>query len=198
MTYHPAFTKTSYTESDVIEYNVSGAVLGEAENNQLIEAIRKRGMARYRIPTVHLYTTQLNLSPEYFGSQRIFEAIQAFYQSHNNPRDRQIAERLTTLYRDTLTENESILADSVAQFAAFFLKHRDLRLPRITLTPDGTLRVRWIQGAGNFTAIEFTGEPVAKLVAEIPRESGLTARHFSSEPVNNILSIARAIGASFA
>ncbi len=78
------------------------------------------------------------------------------------------------------------------QLADFFLSYRDLGLPKITLTPDGTVRVRWIQGSGNFTAIEFTGTPVAKLVAEIPRERGLTARYFFSEPIGNILTAARA------
>jgi hypothetical protein len=83
------------------------------------------------------------------------------------------------------------------QFVDFFLAQPRLGLPKITLTPDGTLRARWIGGQRNFVAIEFTGEPLAKLVAEIPRDSNLTAAHFASEPLKNILSVARAIGASF-
>lgn len=135
---------------------------------------------------------------EHTTSQQIFEAIHALYLSSNRPRDRQIAERITTLHRDAIAEEERILTDSLSQFTTFFLTNPDLGLPKITLTPDGTLRARWIHGPGNFVAIEFTGEPLVKLVAEIPRDNGLTARHFSSGPVKSILSIARAIGASFA
>jgi hypothetical protein len=130
-------------------------------------------------------------------NEQIFDVIQSLYLSENGPRDRQIATRITALYRDALAEDERILSTSLRQFANFFLDHPDLGVPRITLTPDGTLRARWIQGAGNFTAIEFTGEPLAKFVAEIPREGGLTARYFSVEPVVKILSFTRAIGASF-
>lgn len=130
--------------------------------------------------------------------EQIFDAIQSLYLSDNRTRDRQIATRITALYRDALAEGEHILSPSLRQFANFFLAHTDVGFPRITLTPDGTLRARWIQGKDSFTAIEFTGMPLAKLVAEIPREHGLTARYFSSEPVDTILPFARAIGASFA
>ena len=138
-----------------------------------------------------------SITPESADSEQIFDAIQSLYLSNNRTRDRQIAGRIIALYRDALAEDERILSASLRQFADFFLAHPDLSLPRITLTPDGTLRARWIQGEGSFTAIEFTGKPLAKLVAEIPREGGLTARYFSVEPVNKILSFARAIGASF-
>lgn len=143
-------------------------------------------------------TVQLDLGPQYVTSQQIVNSIQALSESDNRPRDRQIADRLTGLFRDALAENQSIVPDSVKQFADFFLGYPDVGLPKITLTPDGTVRVRWIQGPGNFTAIEFTGMPVAKLVAEIPREGGLTARYFFSEPIDHILSAARAVGASLA
>jgi len=139
-----------------------------------------------------------DISTEYATSQQIFDAIQSLHLSTNRPRDRQIAERITALHRDSIAEEERILTDSLSQFTTFFLTNPDLDLPKITLTPDGTLRARWIHGPGNFVAIEFTGEPLVKLVAEIPRDNGLTARHFSSEPVKSILSIARAIGVSFA
>jgi hypothetical protein len=141
--------------------------------------------------------TSSNITPESATSEQIFDAIQSFYLSKNSMRDRQIAARMLALYRDALAEDERILSASLRQFTDFFLAHPDLSLPRITLTPDGTLRVRWIQGEGSFTAIEFTGKLLAKLVAEIPREQGLTAQHFSREPVTHILSVARAIGASF-
>ena len=138
-----------------------------------------------------------DVTTEFADSEQIFDAIQSLYLSKNTTRDRQIAARMTALYRDALSEDERILLASLRQFVDFFLAHPDLGLPRITLTPDSTLRVRWMQGAENFTAIEFTGKPLAKLVAEIPREGGLTARYFSVEPVALILSFARAIGASF-
>jgi hypothetical protein len=105
---------------------------------------------------------------DYNTTQRIFHAIQAFYLSQNRPRDRQIAERLITLYRAAIEEDETVRPASITQFRAFFLAYPELGLPKITLTPDGTLRARWIQGPGNFVAIEFAGEPNAKLVTEIP------------------------------
>ncbi len=137
------------------------------------------------------------IDTEHAASQQIFDATQALYLSSSRPRDRQIADRITALYRDAIAENEPILAGSLRQFTDFFLTHPALGLPKITLTPDGTLRARWIHGSGSFVAIEFTGEPLAKLVAEIPRDNGLTARHFSTEPITSILPIAIAIGASF-
>jgi hypothetical protein len=138
-----------------------------------------------------------NIPPEFAHSEQIFEAIQSLYLSDKRPRDRQIADRIITLYRDAIAEDERILSASLHQFTKFFLMHPDLGLPRITLTPDGTLRARWIQGAGSFTAIEFTGGQIAKLVAEIPRECRVTAKCFSVEPINNIRSFADKIGASF-
>jgi hypothetical protein len=131
------------------------------------------------------------------GIQQIFEAIQDLYHSSNMPRDRYIAHRITVLHQDALGEDQQILPSSLRQFADFFLAHPGLGLPKITLTPEGTLRARWIHGPRNFVAIEFTGEPLAKLVSEIPRQDNLTATHFSSEPLKNIVSVAGAIGASF-
>jgi hypothetical protein len=145
-----------------------------------------------------IYWASPNIVAEHTASECIFDAIQALYLSHNSLRDQQIAERLTALYRDALGEDEIIRPASITQFKDFFLTHPDLGFPKITLTPDGTLRVRWIQGKGNFVAIEFTGEPNAKLVAEIPRANSLTATHFASEPLENIVAVAQAMGASFA
>jgi hypothetical protein len=146
-----------------------------------------------------MYWVTPNIVVDYSSSQRIFDAIQALYLSPNGgPRNRQIATRLTALYRAALEEDETIRPASITQFKNFFLANPDLGLPKITLTPDGTLRARWIQGSGNFVAIEFTGEQNAKLVAEIPRNNGLTATHFGSEPLENILEVAQGMGASFA
>lgn len=136
-------------------------------------------------------------STDFVDSTEIFDAIRSLYLSASQPRDRAIATRITALYRDALAEEERILSASLRQFTAFFLAHPDLGLPKITLTPDGTLRVRWIQSAGSFTAIEFVGGEVAKLVAEIPRGEGVTAQHFIREHIQHIIEVARAIGAKF-
>jgi hypothetical protein len=133
---------------------------------------------------------------EYASSEQIFHSIGSLHLS-SKPRDRKIADRITALYRDALADGERIVRTSLGQFTDFFLAHPDLGLPKITLTPDGTLRARWVHGPENFVAIEFTGEPLAKLVAEIPRDDSLTAPHFASEPLKSIVSVARAIGASF-
>jgi hypothetical protein len=128
-----------------------------------------------------------DIIPESADSEQVFDAIQSLYLSNHRARDRQIAARITALYRDALAEDERILSASLRQFARFFLDHHDLSLPRITLTPDGTLRARWIQGTGSFTAIEFTGKPLVKLVAEIPREGEQTAQYFCAERIDKIL-----------
>jgi len=162
-------------------------------NAQIFEAAR----SALKVVLQRIYKTLPDVPPESADNEQIFDAIQSLYLSDNKPRDRQIATRIIALYRDALAEDERILSASLRQFVNFFLAYPDLGLPRITLTPDGTLRVRWIQGAGNFMAIEFTGEPLVKLVAEIPREGGLSARYFGVEFVDDILLSARAIGASF-
>jgi hypothetical protein len=130
-------------------------------------------------------------------SDQIFDAIQALYLSNNNPRDRQIADRLTTLRHIAIEEDQYILPSSMTQMACFFLNHPGLGLPKITLTPDGTLRARWIKGPNNFVAIEFTGSPSAKLVAEIPVENKSSATYFSSQPLKTVVSAAQRLGASF-
>jgi len=128
--------------------------------------------------------------------QQIANTIQLLLQTYNNPRDRLIADRLNMLEIDAAEEGEDILAGSVSQFRDFFLMHPRLGFPKITLTPDGTLRVRWIHGEGHFFAVEFTGKPLLKLVAEVPRKQGVIAQHFSSEPIENVVAFAQAIGAA--
>lgn len=145
-----------------------------------------------------IYWESPNIIAEFTNSQQIFDAIQALYLSSNTSRDRKVADRITALYRDALADDEHILPASLSQFADFFLANPEVGLPKITLTPDGTLRARWIHGPKEFVAVEFTGEPLAKFVAEIPRDHGLTAPHFASEPLKNIVSVIRAIGASLA
>ena len=128
---------------------------------------------------------------------QLFDATQALYLSNNNPRDRKIADRLTTLRHIATDEDQHILPSSMTQMASFFLNHPALALPKITLTPDGTLRARWIKGPNNFVAIEFTGSPTAKLVAEIPVENNSTATYFSTQPLKTVVSTAQRLGASF-
>jgi len=89
-----------------------------------------------------------NISTEPTPSQQIFAAIQALYLSANGQRDRQIADRITALHRDAIAEGDRILPESLNQLKDFFLKYPDLGIPKITLTPDCTLRVRWIHGHG--------------------------------------------------
>jgi hypothetical protein len=162
---------------------------------QVFEVLRRRAVGPREVASAVIYRVHYAISPELAARSQIFNAIQALYQSRNNPRDRQIVERLTALYRDALSEDETLDAESATQFAEFFLQNPGLGMPKITLTPDGTLRARWIRLASDFAAIEFTGTPIAKFVAEIPRQGDLTARYFSGEPVENVVPAARAIGA---
>jgi hypothetical protein len=142
-----------------------------------------------------MYWSSPNIAIEGPAAEQIFDAVQTLYLSNNKRRDRLIADRITALYRDALEEDERIYLPSLRQFTQFFITNKDLGFPRITLTPDETLRVRWIEAADKFVAIEFTGEPDAKLVAEIP---GLEPpMRFSREPVANVLAVARAMGGSF-
>jgi hypothetical protein len=195
---HPTFGPHEFTGSNFTGTIVLPHLLEDADRKQQI-AFKKNIVeadvrAKAALQLAYLF---FDIEKVRTAGERIFDAIQALYLSSNTPRDRQIAVRITALHRDAIAEDERILPESLAQFAGFFLNHRDLGIPKITLTPDGTLRARWIHGQGNFVAIEFTGQPLAKLVAELPREKSLTATHFSSEPVDGIVSIARAIGASF-
>jgi hypothetical protein len=128
----------------------------------------------------------------------IDDALHALRETYNSARDRRIADRLQTLSVDAASEDQAIRASSVVQFRDFFLNNRQVRVPKITLTPDGTLSLRWITAPGNFFALEFTGNGLAKIVAEIPRNYGLTAKYFVSEPISSVTDFARAIGASLA
>jgi hypothetical protein len=142
-------------------------------------------------PTLRTLLTQQS------ASHQVFDAIQSLYLSDNRPRDREIAARITTLHRHALLEGEQILPASLVQFVDFFLSDAELRLPKITLTPDGALRSRWIRGPEDFVAIEFTGHTLVKLVIEVPRDGGQIASHFASEAIDRVVSVSRAIGASF-
>jgi len=190
-------SELAFTDSDSAGTTAFRVLFGMTRRNPQPGIIKAIAHGILKATQQRISWASPSITSESADSEQIFDAIQSLYLSNNRTRDRQIAARIIALYRDALAEDERILSASLRQFADFFLAHPDLSLPRITLTPDGTLRVRWIQGEGSFTAIEFTGKPLAKLVAEIPREGGLTARYFSVEPVNKIVSFARVIGASF-
>jgi hypothetical protein len=147
------------------------------------------------VPAQPTYYSTTSIVVQWAAAEEIYDTVQAFYLSPNKPRDRQIAERITALYRAALEEGEHILPTSLNQFTEFLLENKDLGFPRITLTPDGTIRVRWIRGEGDFVAIEFTGEPDAKLVTEMP---GLVPpMRFTREPLASVIAAVKAMGGSF-
>jgi hypothetical protein len=143
-----------------------------------------------------LFSTLLRFVTEQSDGGRILHAIQSLYLSINRPRDRQIAERITELRRVVLDEGKHIVPESLEQFVDFFRNHPNLGFPRIFVTPNGTVRARWTRGPENFVAIEFTGKPLVRMVAEVPRD-GQTAAYFASEPVNSVVAASRAVGVSF-
>jgi hypothetical protein len=128
--------------------------------------------------------------------QQIYDAFRDLYLTSNSERDRLIAKRLATLYADAIDEQQHVVPESFSQFAMFFLKYPDVARPKIMLTPDGTVSAHWIHGPDDFVAIEFTGKTLAKIMAEVPRENGVTSKHFNSELPERIPSLAAAIGAS--
>jgi hypothetical protein len=143
------------------------------------------------------FTTIPDIGTDESDSLRIFNAIQTLYLSRNHPRDRQIAERITDLHRVVLGEGEQISAESLEQFTEFFRDEPELAFPRITMTPEGTLRARWIHDRDHFVAIEFTGKPLVRLIAEVPRDGGQTASYFGSEPIESVVAASRKLGACF-
>ena len=214
---------TSLTDSDFASTDGDDVALAQLVTSESIERVAHMTEAATEVWRISLPSASLTDSdfasaqspkignikpsqpPAYFettvdyddvSQQKIFDAVKALYLS-GSPRDRQIADRLIALHRDALGEGEQVDPESILQFADFFLGNRNVGVPKITLTPDGTLRARWLHGAGNFIAVEFTGEALVKVVAEIPREVE-TARYFFSESVDKVGSVGRAIGASFA
>jgi hypothetical protein len=103
---------------------------------------------------------------------------------------------LKELYADAVDEDEVIRTGSLHQLLSFFLDQPATSLPKITLTPDGTLRIRWLGEGGDFFAVEFTGKPLLKIAAAITRASGETSSYFASEISSRIAQTARALGAS--
>lgn len=180
----------SETDTDFILDQRMNEIAGE----QLINALRQRA-AESLLEEEYRDSSETAIDYDYLGKRNVFEAVKDLYLTIN-PCSRRIADRLIDLHRDALSEDEHINPDCIPQFAKFFLAHQDFAVPKITLTPDGTLRVRWIHGPDNFIAIEFTGKPLVKVVAEVPRDLE-TARYFFSESAQNIASVAIAIGASF-
>ena len=191
------------SDDNFIPSNGSHASFGSA-SPEFVESIPSRFFESIKIitgeyisaPPQRVHSVILVIDAKISTALHIFNAIQDLYLSRNS-RDRQIAERLKCLYRDALEEGEEMRTDSIGQLSKFFLNNRDVGVPKITLTPDGTLRARWIHDVGNFIAIEFTGKPLARVVTEMPRENE-TAKYFFSESIENVVPNARAIGASFA
>ena len=167
----------------------------ELESDRLLKKFRVRRLSAEEVASTHKRLSD-EMGDKDPNSQALLQ-LTAALRSRNDPQLSRIAERLSRLRRDAIEEDECIDLESIRQFGEFFLNHRGLAVPKITLTPDGTLSARWIHGPGDFIAIEFTGKSLAKVVAEIPRE-GDTASHFFSEPLEKLTSIARAIGASLA
>lgn len=154
--------------------------------------------ARAKVSPLRVFPASPEIGALPSDAEQIYDAIQSFYLSDNRPRDRHIVDRITALHRDAIEEDERILVQSMKQFKDFFLGHSDLSIPEITLTPNGAMRARWIQGPGHFAAIEFTGKPLVKLIAEIPRGDGQTAQYFITDRIFNIFSLALSIGAPLA
>lgn len=193
---------TSLTDSDFA--SAQSPKIGNVKPCLLIECVERFAAFRKVAPRAELLN-RLNQPPAYsettadyddLSKQKIFDAVRDLYL-RGSPRNRQIADRLIALHRDALSEGERVDPESISQFTDFFLSNRDTGVPKITLTPDSTLRVRWLHGGGNFIAIEFTGKALVKVAAEIPREEE-PARYFFSESVDKVASVGRAIGASFA
>lgn len=122
-------------------------------------------------------------------------AVSAFRSGRNQPRDRQIADRLEELGSDALDEGERILLPSIDQFRAFFLDKPGLALPIITLTPDGTLRARWMRSADEVFAVEFTGEPLLRILSRVPRPDGEVAELVAEKTPEMAARIGQTIGA---
>ena len=177
-------------------FTPNNASLARIDTADLIERIQITARVNLKDSVPSLRSVPFVIDANGSTATQIFNAIQDLYLSQNS-RDRQIAERLKCLYRDSLEEEEEIRTGSIDQFCKFFLNNRGVGVPKITLTPDGTLRARWIHDVGNFIAIEFTGKPLACVVAEMPRINR-TAKYFFSESIENVVPNARAIGASFA
>jgi hypothetical protein len=126
----------------------------------------------------------------------IFNILTLFYQRLASNRDRKIADRLSALSKDAQDEDEYMVPSSLGQLIEFFQQNLNVAIPKITLTPDGTLRARWINGPNKFLAIEFTGGMLVRVVAEVPRQDGSVARYFFLEHYSRMVLFASYIGLS--
>jgi hypothetical protein len=99
----------------------------------------------------------------------IGRAVRRLDLAANDARNRAIVDRLGAIAADAREEGDAIRPLSVAQLAGFFVEHPEVPVPKITMTPDGTLRARWIKGPGHFVAIEFLGRNEVRILAEVPR-----------------------------
>lgn len=87
----------------------------------------------------------------------INEVRQELLDSCYGSRNMVILARLSRLYFDALVDDESIAKASFDQCVRFFLQCSDRSVPKITLTPNGTLHAHWRVGTSQALSREFTG-----------------------------------------
>src|SRR5262249_20237581 len=71
-----------------------------------VEVTKRQHKERAAALPLRLHRATPEIGAEQTASQEIFDAIEALYLSGNKPRDRQIADRITALYRDAIAEDE--------------------------------------------------------------------------------------------
>ena len=124
---------------------------------------------------------------------QLCDAIEAL-SSNNTPRNQQIIDRIKAIYCPKGNIYLNIVSASLEQFTKFFLELPEIDLPKITLTLDGNLKVRWIYSEGNYISIEFIGGPTIKLVADMTLEFSKIL-HGSLDPIEAVLS-SKSLGVS--
>lgn len=153
----------------------------------------KRFTAQSLPPKKHIFPTGALQAGKRFTAQSLPP------QKHISPTGalrESIAQRLTELCRDADDEGQPISSASLNQCKDFFSTHRDASLPKLTLSPDGTVCARWIHGPRNFIDIEFTGKRLVRIIAEVPRGEGHFSKLFSSELLERLPSLLTATGSS--
>lgn len=174
------------------------SLLNQQNNSEVVHVTRySNSLAQFsdRISIQDYVIQSPSLSePTWFTAIKVI--ISLLQQQSFATRDRLIADRLTVLCHDALEEDEQINQESAVQFIKFFLRNPGSELPRITLTPDGTLRARWIYSKNQFFALEFTGDPYLKMVFLLSKASNKTSQPtVLSAPIDEIPVIAAQNGA---
>lgn len=104
-------------------------------------------------------------------------------------RAQQITARLTALVPMALDDDTPILPASLAQCQAFFASHADVPMPKLIVTPDGTLRTRWIGKDGAFVALEWTGESLVCMVIGDRGPDGALYHNFLLVPPDHVATL---------